>query len=148
MSKRAKAIGINHLALEVGELAQAVAFYQRLFDIRLRGKAPGMAFLDLGDQFIALSETPRSSRDEERHFGLVVDDAEAVREALKGEEGASLIDGPGLDFRDPWGNRWQIVEYRDLQFSKADCVAEAMGISQEKSEKARKELRDKGYRLD
>lgn len=146
MSNKAKAIGINHLALEVGDLEEAVALYQRLFDIGLRGRASGMAFLDLGDQFIALEETEQQTRDNHRHFGLVVDSVDKVRSAVK-DEGLEIVDGPGLDFRDPWGNRWQIVEYRNVQFSKADFVARAMGLSGEKSEKARKELRDKGYEM-
>lgn len=146
MTDKATAIGINHLALEVGDLEEAVALYQRLFEISLRGRAPKMAFLDLGDQFIALEETDRQSKDHHRHFGLVVDSVDKVRDAVTAEN-LELIDGLGLDFRDPWGNRWQIVEYRNVQFSKADFVASAMGISNEKTEKAREELLRKGYEL-
>ena len=104
-----RAIGINHVALEVGDLEAAVGFYRALFGFPLRGRAPGMAFLDMGDQFLALSEGRTGGADEHRHFGVVVDDREAVRRALEGT-GAELLEGRGLDFRDPWGNRVQVVD--------------------------------------
>ena len=101
-------VGFNHVALEVGDIDEALAFYGRLFKFELRGKNDTMAFIDLGDQFIALQKGRRQSPDEGRHFGLVVEDKEAAREALK-VAGVALVDGPFLDFRDPWGNRVEIV---------------------------------------
>src|SRR3954468_10593709 len=104
----ARAIGINHVALEVGDVEEALAFYGRIFDFELRGRAPNMAFIDLGDQFIALSGRGAQPPDDGRHFGLVVDAMEAVRRAL-GAAGVEVLPGRGLDFRDPWGNRVQVV---------------------------------------
>jgi catechol 2,3-dioxygenase-like lactoylglutathione lyase family enzyme len=137
-------VGINHVALEVGDLEEALDFYGRLFDFELRGRVPGMAFVDMGDQFIALAESPDRPTDEKRHFGLVVDDREAVRRRLQ-EAGAELLPGRGLDFRDPWGNHVQVVEYGDVQFTKTAPVLEGMGLGGlEKSESAMRELREKG----
>ncbi len=139
-----RAIGINHVALEVGDLEEAVAFYRSVFDFPMRGRAPGMAFLDMGDQFLALSEHRAGGHDDHRHFGLVVDDREAVRAALE-RSGAELLPGGGVDFRDPWGNRVQAVEYADVQFTKAPEVLDGMGFGRlEKSEAALRQLADKG----
>jgi len=139
-----RAIGINHVALEVGDVDEALAFYGRIFDLELRGREPGMAFVDLGDQFIALSEGRAQDPDGARHFGLVVDDREAVRAALA-EAGVEPLRGRRLDFRDPWGNRVQVVDYRDIQFAKAPGVLRGMGLaSLDKSERALAELRGKG----
>lgn len=144
MSGRARAVGVNHVALEVGDVEEALAFYGRIFDFELRGRAGSMAFVDLGDQFLALGEGRREPTDQHRHFGLVVDDKEAVRAALE-EAGAEILPGRGLDFRDPWGNRIQVVDYRDVQFSKAPLVLRGMGLDGlEKSERALAELREKG----
>ena len=144
MSTRGRPVGINHVALEVGDLEEALSFYGRIFEIELRGRAPSMAFIDLGDQFIALSEGRTQPPDQARHFGLVVDDKEAVRAALQEAE-AEILPGRGLDFRDPWCNHVQIVDYRDIQFTKAPEVARGMGLGAlEKSESARAELREKG----
>ncbi len=132
------------MALEVADLEAALDFYGRLFELRLRGRAPGMAFVDIGDQFIALAEGRRQDRDEERHFGLVVDDREAVRRALQ-EADADILPGRGLDFRDPWGNHVQVVDYRDVQFTKAADVLAGMGLDDlEKRPDALRELREKG----
>lgn len=140
----ARAIGINHVALEVGDLEEAVEFYRSVFDFPMRGRAPGMAFLDMGDQFLALSEGRAGGPDELRHFGIVVEDREAIRAALE-NAGAELLSGSGLDFRDPWGNRVQAVEYADVQFTKAPEVLEGMGAGGlGKSEDARRQLADKG----
>lgn len=140
----ARLVGINHVALEVGDLEEALAFYGKLFGIELRGRVPGMAFIDAGDQFIALSEGRTQPADEGRHFGLVVDDREAVCSALE-EAGAQILPGRGLDFRDPWGNHIQIVEYADIQFTKTPEVLRGMGLSGlEKTPEARRELREKG----
>src|SRR5512134_1403858 len=110
MSRRPRLVGMNHVALEVGDVGEALAFYGRIFELELRGRAPGMAFVDMGDQFLALGEGRRQPPDEHRHLGLVVDDKEAVREALL-EAGVEILSGRGLDFRDPWGNRIQVVDY-------------------------------------
>lgn len=137
-------VGINHVALEVGDVEEALAFYGRLFDVRLRGRAPGMAFVDIGDQFIALSEGRARPADAERHFGLVVDDGHAARRALQ-DAGVAILPGRGLDFRDPWGNRVQLVDYRDIQFTKAPDVLAGMGLRDlSKSDAARAELERKG----
>ena len=144
MSPRARLVGVNHVALEVGDVEEALAFYGRLFAFELRGRATGTAFLDMGDQFLALSEGRRQPPDDHRHLGLVVDDKEAVRAALE-EAGAEILPGRGLDFRDPWGNRVQVVDYREIQFSKAPAVLRGMGLDGlEKSERAVAELQDKG----
>jgi catechol 2,3-dioxygenase-like lactoylglutathione lyase family enzyme len=146
MSERPRLVGINHVALEVGDLEAALDFYGSIFELRLRGRAPGMAFIDMGDQFIALSEGRSAGPDASRHFGLVVDDKEAVREALS-RAGADLVRGRGLDFRDPWGNHVQVVDYRDVQFTKAPRVLDGMGLADlSKHESALRELRDKGLR--
>jgi Predicted enzyme related to lactoylglutathione lyase len=136
-------VGINHVALEVGSIDEALAFYGSIFTFKLRGRENGSAFIDMGDQFIALMETPAPSSDRERHFGLVVDDRAAVRQ-LAEAAGAKVLSGRFLDFLDPWGNRVQVVEYSDIQFTKAPQVLSAMGLDLKKSDKALKELADKG----
>jgi lactoylglutathione lyase len=144
VTERARLVGINHVALEVGDLEQALDFYGRIFEVELRGRVPGMAFVDMGDQFIALAEGRRQPRDDGRHFGLVVDDREAVRAALE-EAGAEILPGRGLDFVDPWGNHVQVVEYGDIQFTKASGILRGMGLEGlGKSAEARRELREKG----
>ena len=144
MSERARPVGINHVALDVGDLDEALAFYGRIFEFELRGRVPGMAFLDMGDQFLALAEGRPGPPDRERHFGLVVDDKAAARRALEAA-GAEIVPGRGLNFRDPWGNRVEVVDYRDVQFTKAPGVAAAMGVDGlAKSAEAQRELRDKG----
>jgi predicted enzyme related to lactoylglutathione lyase len=144
MSRRPRLVGLNHVALEVGDLEEALAFYGRFFALELRGRAPGMAFVDLGDQFLALSEGRSQAPDDHRHFGLVVDDKEAVRRALE-EAGVEILPGRGLDFRDPWGNRVEVVDYRDVQFTKAPAVLRGMELGDlGKSDGALEELRRKG----
>jgi catechol 2,3-dioxygenase-like lactoylglutathione lyase family enzyme len=140
---RPRLLGINHIAVEVGDLEAALEFYGAVFEFELRGRVPGMAFLDMGDQFIALSEGRSQAADDDRHFGLVVDDKEAARAALEAA-GAEILRGRGLDFRDPWGNRVQVVDYREIQFSKTAEVLAGMGIEISKSERALAELREKG----
>jgi lactoylglutathione lyase len=139
----ARLVGINHVALEVGDLQEALEWYGRIFDFELRGHAGRMAFIDLGDQFVALSERRDQLPDTHRHFGLVVDDKQATREALEAA-GAEILPGRGLDFRDPWGNHVQVVEYGDVQFSKTPEVMRGMGLELPKSERALAELREKG----
>jgi predicted enzyme related to lactoylglutathione lyase len=136
-------VGINHIALEVGDIDQALAFYGKIFDFTLRGKRPGNAFIELGDQFINLMETPTPHEDRRRHFGLVVDDRSSVRTRVEAAGGRLLL-GPFLDFLDPWGNRVEVVAYGDIQFTKAPHVLHAMGFDLDKTEKARCELADKG----
>jgi catechol 2,3-dioxygenase-like lactoylglutathione lyase family enzyme len=140
----ARAIGINHVALEVGDVDEALAFYGRLVAFELRGRAGDMAFLDLGDQFLALSGGRRQPADDDRHLGLVVDDVDAVREALA-EAGVAPLPGRGLSFRDPWGNRIEAVQYDRVQFTKDARVLEGMGLGGlGKTDAARAELREKG----
>ena len=140
-----KLVGINHVALEVDSIDEALEFYGRFFELHLRGVAPGMAFIDLGDQFLALSERREQGPDRGRHFGLVVDDKEAVRAALEAADDVEVEPGRRLDFRDPWGNRVEIVDYRDIQFTKAPPVLEGMGLNGlDKREHAIEQLREKG----
>jgi lactoylglutathione lyase len=138
---KAKVVGINHIALEVGDVDAALEFYGRIFDLQLRGRAGRMAFIDIGDQFIAIAGGRRQPPDEHRHFGLVVDDKDAALEAAR-EAGAEVR---GNDFRDPWGNNVQVVGYEDVQFTKAPEILSAMGLDGlEKTEQALEELRAKG----
>jgi len=148
MSERPRLVGLNHVALEVGDVEEALAFYGRIFDIELRGRAPSMAFVDMGDQFLALGEGRRQPPDEHRHLGLVVDDKEAVRRALAAA-GVEILPGRGLDFRDPWGNRIQVVDYREVQFTKAPEVLSGMELGDlGKTDSALEELRRKGLAPD
>ncbi len=140
-------VGINHVAIEVGDIDEALAFYGRIFDFTLRGRGKTNAFIDMGDQFINLTQTGARHRDSPRHFGLVVDDRSAVRELVKAA-GGELLDGPFLDFLDPWGNRFEVVEYGNVQFTKAPHVMRAMGLVLDKNEKARRELAEKGMAPD
>jgi lactoylglutathione lyase len=147
-AKKARAIGFNHVALEVGDIEEALAFYARLFDFELRGKSDTSAFIDLGDQFLALQKGRSQSADVGRHFGLVVDDKDAVRKALV-DAGIALLPGPFLDFLDPWGNRIEIVGYDNIQFTKAPNVLRGMGLAHlSKNDNAIKELTDKGMAPD
>ena len=143
-AKKARAIGFNHVALEVGDIDEALAFYGRLFDFELRGKSKTSAFIDLGDQFLALQKGRTQAADDGRHFGLVVDDKDAVRRALA-EAGVDPLPGQFLDFLDPWGNRVEIVSYENVQFTKAPNVLRGMGLAHlPKNENAMKELSGKG----
>jgi lactoylglutathione lyase len=142
----ARLVGINHVALEVGDIDEALDFYGSLFDFELRGRLRGMAFLDMGDQFLALSEGGGGEPDAGRHFGLVVDDREAVRRAVEAS-GVEIARTRGLRFRDPWGNNVEVVEYGDIQFLKDPEVLAALGLDGlEKTEDALRELREKGLR--
>ncbi len=146
--KKARALGFNHVALEVGDIEEALAFYGELLDFELRSKSETMAFIDLGDQFINFSKGRRQAPDDERHLGLVVDDKEAVRRRLE-ELGIEILPGPFLDFLDPWGNRIEIVGYRNIQFTKAPHVLRGMGLGDlEKSREALDELAAKGMAPD
>jgi len=137
-------VGINHVALEVGSVDDALEFYGRIFDLKLRGRSGRMAFIDMGDQFIAIAEGRTQPPDRHRHFGLVVDDKEAARKTLT-DAGAQILPGGGLDFIDHWGNNVQVVDYRDVQFTKAPQVLRSLGLEDlAKSEQALRELREKG----
>ncbi len=137
----ARLIGLNHVAVQVGDLDEAIAFFQSLADaVELRGRSGSMAFVDLGDQFIALEQVPEPVA--AGHYGLVVDDQSGVVRRARAA-GARIVGGH--DFLDPWGNHWQMVEYREIQFTKARRVLEGMGLEGlEKSERALRELREKG----
>lgn len=137
----ARAVGINHVALEVGSIDEALAFYGRLFELTLRGRMAGAAFVDFGDQFLALMERDSAEPDVERHLGLVVDDREAVLAAARA---AGVEVFGGNSFLDPWGNQVQVVAYADVQFTKTPEILRGMGLELEKSESARRELREKG----
>jgi lactoylglutathione lyase len=140
----ARLVGINHVVLEVDDLEAGLEFYGRIFELEFRGRLRGMAFLDMGDQFLVLSEGRSQPPDGARHFGLVVDDRDEVRRRLE-DAGAEILPGGGLDFLDPWGNHVQVVQYSDIQFTKAPAVLRGMGLDGlGKSEAALRELRDKG----
>jgi len=145
---RPRLVGLNHIALEVGDVQAALDFYGAIFDFELRGEnrdddgTLSMAFIDMGDQFIALARGRRQGPDAHRHFGLVVDDRAPV-EALARAAGAEMVEGPFLDFRDPWGNRIEVVEYRDVQFTKSTAMLDILGVSGVKSDEAVRQLREK-----
>ena len=142
--KKARAIGFNHVALEVGDIDQALAFYGRIFDFTLRSRSATDAFIDLGDQFLALQKGRSQGPDEGRHFGLVVDDKATARAALEAA-GVELVPGPFLDFRDPWGNLVQVVDYREIQFERTPGVKRKLGVEDlAKSHAARLEIAERG----
>ena len=140
----ARLIGINHIALEVGDVKEALALYGQLFEFELRGRAGRSAFIDMGDQFLALSEGRTQAPDEQRHFGLVVDDKEAVR-AAAARAGLTVSRGRSVRFRDPWGNQFEVVAYGDVQFERAPGVKRKLGIEGlEKSPAAQREIDERG----
>ena len=150
MSKRvrARAIGINHVALEVGDIDEALDFYAGFIRFEMRSRSDDMAFIDLGDQFMNFSRGRSQAPDDERHFGLVVDDREKVLAALN-EMGVELLPGPFMDFLDPWGNRIEIVDYESIQFIKAPYVLRGMGVGDiGKTDEAIAELAEKGMAPD
>ena len=143
-TRKARAVGINHIALEVGDIDEALAFYGGFLDFEIARRSESAAFIYLGDQFINFSRGRRQGPDDNRHFGIAVDDKELVRRTLE-EMGVELLDGRFLDFLDPWGNRVEITTYVNIQFSKADHVLRGMGLEHlRKTEQAVGELRDKG----
>ncbi|NNE24512.1 MAG: VOC family protein [Rhizobiales bacterium] len=143
-NKKARPVGVNHVALEVGDIEEALKFYGEFLEFTLRSKSDTMAFIDMGDQFIALAKGRKQPRDDERHFGLVVDDKEAVRQRLD-EMGIEIVSSRFLDFYDPWGNRIEIVGYQGIQFTKTPPVLNGMGLPDlGKTDAALKELADKG----
>jgi len=146
MADRARLVGINHVAVEVGDVQQALALYGRLFDFQLRGRVPHTAFVDMGDQFIAISEPRSQPADDSRHFGLVVDDVAAARAAVT-QEGLAIVSQSrrSFDFLDRWGNRFQVVGYGDIQFDRVDGVKRKLGIEElEKTEDARRQISERG----
>ncbi len=145
VADRARLIGINHVALEVGDIDAALDLYGRLFEFELRGRhGDRMAFIDIGDQFLALSAGRAQPADDSRHFGLVVDDLDAARAAVE-REGLEVLGSRGLDFIDPWGNRFQVVDYRAIQFERTPGVRRKLGIEGlEKTDAARAEIAERG----
>jgi lactoylglutathione lyase len=146
MDAKAKLVGINHIALEVGDLDAALDLYGRLFAYEMRGRLRKMAFIDMGDQFLAVAEGRSQEPDDGRHFGLVVDDVDAAREAVE-REGLKVLGGRGqsFDFRDPWGNRFQVVGYRNIQFERTGGVRRKLGIEDvEKTDAAKGEIAERG----
>jgi lactoylglutathione lyase len=146
MAEKARLIGINHVAVEVGDVEEALALYGRLFAFTLRGRGRRMAFVDMGDQFLAIAAPRTQPADDERHFGLVVDDVAAAREAVGGE-GLTIVGdtGQSFDFLDPWGNRFQVVGYGDIQFERTAGVRRKLGIEQlAKTSEARRQISERG----
>jgi catechol 2,3-dioxygenase-like lactoylglutathione lyase family enzyme len=143
--KKPRLVGINHVAIEVGDIDEALGWYARIFDFTLRGKGERNAFIDMGDQFINMTLVPDQAANavEKRHIGFVVDDRSQIIELAKAA-GARMVEGPFLDFLDPWGNRLEIIEYSNIQFSKTPGVMRGMGLDLDKNDKAKKELADKG----
>lgn len=142
--RKARAVGVNHIALEVGDIDEALAFYGGFLEFTLRSRGEHAAFIDLGDQFIALQAGRKQPADDGRHFGLVVDDKEAVRTRLE-EMNVTLVSDRFLDFLDPWGNRIEIVGYQGIQFSKTEAVLRGMGLTAlEKTDDAKRQLTEKG----
>jgi lactoylglutathione lyase len=149
--KKARAVGFNHVALIVGDIDEALEFYGRLFEFTLREREDDAAFIDLGDQFLALQKAPSKNYrapEDGRHFGLVVDDKEVARQAILAA-GIKPLPGPFLDFLDPWGNRIEIIGYRNIQFTKAPHILRGMGLAHlKKTDGALKELAEKGMAPD
>ncbi len=144
MAGPAKLIGVNHVALEVGDVDEALELYGRLFAFELRGRSPNMAFIDMGDQFLALAPHSPRGADAKRHFGLVVDDLERVRAAVE-REGLEVVGTRGLSFLDPWGNQLQVVDYREVQFERTEGVKRKLGITElDKGERALAEISERG----
>ena len=147
--RKPKLVGINHVAIEVGNIDEALAWYGQIFDFTLRNRHERSAFIDMGDQFINMTRDPdyRQEGVERRHIGFVVDDRSTVK-ARAEAAGAKMVDGPFLDFLDPWGNRIEVVEYANIQFTKARHVLRGMGLDLQKNVKALRELADKGMAPD
>ena len=143
--KKPRLVGINHVAIEVGDIDQALDWYGQIFEFSLRSRSERAAFIDMGDQFINLAKVPdqRAEGVERRHIGFVVDDRSSVK-ARAEAAGAKMVDGPFLDFLDPWGNRIEVIEYANIQFTKAPHVLRGMGLDLAKNDNAKKELAAKG----
>ena len=147
--KKPRLVGINHVAIEVGDIDEALEWYGRIFEFSLRGKGERNAFIDMGDQFINLTRVPDHRVDgvERRHIGFVVDDRSRIIE-LATEAGARMVEGPFLDFLDPWGNRLEIIEYSNIHFTTAPNVMRGMGLKLDKNANASKELAEKGMAVE
>ncbi|MBV8493878.1 MAG: VOC family protein [Alphaproteobacteria bacterium] len=143
--KKPRLIGINHVAIEVGDIDEALDWYGKIFDFNLRGRSERSAFIDMGDQFINMARVPNINKSdvERRHIGFVVDDRSTVKKRAEAA-GARMVEGPFLDFLDPWGNRIEVIEYSNIQFTKAPNVLRGMGLALDKNANARKELAAKG----
>jgi catechol 2,3-dioxygenase-like lactoylglutathione lyase family enzyme len=157
--RKPRLVGINHVAIEVDDIDAALDWYGKIFEFTLRGRSERNAFIDMGDQFINLTSGPPLRRDgaerrqaqrrdadsqvERRHIGFVVDDRSSVK-ARAEAAGAEMVEGPFLDFLDPWGNRIEVIEYSNIQFTKAPQVQRGMGLSLTKNDKATAELAEKG----
>ena len=146
-AKKPRLVGVNHVAIEVGDIDEALAWYARIFDFTLRGKGERNAFIDMGDQFVNLTLVPNYAvnGEEKRHIGFVVDDRSRILDLAKAA-GARMVEGPFLDFLDPWGNRLEIIEYSNIQFTKAPGVMRGMGLALDKNAKAKAELAEKGMK--
>jgi lactoylglutathione lyase len=143
--KKPRLIGINHVAIEVGDIDEALDWYGKIFDFNLRGRSERSAFIDMGDQFINLARVPdyKQTGVERPHIGFVVDDRTSVKKRAEAA-GAKMVEGPFLDFLDPWGNRIEVIQYDNIQFTKAPNVMRGMGLRLDKNASARKELTEKG----
>jgi len=157
--RKPRLVGINHVALDVGDLDEALEWYGKIFDFTLRGRNERNAFIDMGDQFINFTSAPAPRQDgperrigqrrgpdrrtERRHIGFVVDDRSDVKTRAEAA-GAKMVEGPFLDFLDPWGNRIEVIEYSNIQFTKAPHVLRGMGLALAKNDKAKAELAEKG----
>ena len=142
VKNKARALGINHIVLEVDDLDKALPFYGKIFEFNLRGRNDNNAFIDMGDQFIQLRLGRTQEPDGARHFGFVVDNREAVKQALD-EMGVQMLEHR-MNFHDPWGNRVEVVSYEDIQFTKAPNIMRGMGVKNlEKTPSAIKELAKK-----
>ena len=145
---KTRAIGLNHVALEVDDIDKALEFYGSIFECSLRGRSEPPAFIDLGDQFINFAKGREQPPDTRRHLGLVVDSVATARKAVE-SKGIELSRGRGCDFLDPWGNRIQLVEYADIQFTKAPEVLRGMGLEGlGKTEDAFAQLAKKGMTVE
>jgi catechol 2,3-dioxygenase-like lactoylglutathione lyase family enzyme len=143
--RKPRLIGINHVAIEVGDIDEALDWYGKIFDFNLRGRSERAAFIDMGDQFINMARVPNINKSEveRRHIGFVVDDRSTVKKRAEAA-GARMVEGPFLDFLDPWGNRIEVIQYDNIQFTKAPNVLRGMGLNLDKNANARKELTEKG----
>ena len=146
--RRARAVGINHIALEVGDIDAALDFYGAFLTFEIARRSDTAAFVYFGDQFINFARGRRQGPDDRRHFGIAVDDKELARTRLE-ELGVKFLDGRFMDFLDPWGNRVEITTYTKIQYTKADHVLRGMGLAHlEKTDEALAELARKGMAPD
>jgi len=144
MANKAIPVGINHIALEVGDIDEAMEFYGGFLELDIVRRSERAAFVYFGDQFVNFMAGRRQGPDEVRHFGIAVDDKALAIRRLE-EMGVKLLDGPFTDFLDPWGNRVELTTYTNIQYTKADHVLRGMGLGHlEKTPEALQELAAKG----